>query len=144
MLDIGSGNGFPAIPILCFRPGLQAVLRERSERKGLFLDAVLRETGIEGVVIEASPIALQRGRREESLFHYVISRAALAPAQYLSQAAAQVLPGGRIFLYANASVGDLLAEEAPQSLELLAKEPIPDRRESFLYVLEHSKGRPAT
>jgi 16S rRNA G527 N7-methylase RsmG len=43
MLDVGTGNGFPALPILACRPGLAGVLLERSERKGLFLDAVVRE-----------------------------------------------------------------------------------------------------
>lgn len=45
LLDVGSGNGFPALPILACRPRLAGVLLERSERKGLFLDAVIREAG---------------------------------------------------------------------------------------------------
>jgi len=45
LLDVGSGNGFPALPILACRPWLRGVLLERSERKGLFLEAVVQECG---------------------------------------------------------------------------------------------------
>jgi 16S rRNA G527 N7-methylase RsmG len=55
LLDVGSGNGFPALPILACRPQLTGVLLERSERKGLFLDAAVRELGWTGrVVIDAT------------------------------------------------------------------------------------------
>ena len=37
LLDLGSGGGFPAIPLLIALPGLRAVLVERSERKVGFL-----------------------------------------------------------------------------------------------------------
>ncbi|HOH31285.1 MAG TPA: class I SAM-dependent methyltransferase [Candidatus Hydrogenedentes bacterium] len=40
LLDVGSGGGFPAIPIKCLLPGLRMVLVERSVRKAAFLHRV--------------------------------------------------------------------------------------------------------
>src|SRR5438093_3504946 len=43
LVDLGSGNGFPAVPLKILRPGLDLVLVESSEKKSAFLWAVVRE-----------------------------------------------------------------------------------------------------
>ena len=43
MLDVGSGNGFPAIPLLLARPMLHGVLLEPRERRWAFLKEAVRE-----------------------------------------------------------------------------------------------------
>jgi 16S rRNA (guanine(527)-N(7))-methyltransferase RsmG len=53
MLDIGSGNGFPAIPLLLARPGLAGVLLEPRERRWGFLREVVRELGLDAEVRRA-------------------------------------------------------------------------------------------
>ena len=45
LADLGSGNGYPALPILFARPDLRGELWERTARKTDFLAAVLRRTG---------------------------------------------------------------------------------------------------
>src|SRR6266705_5291960 len=52
LVDLGSGNGFPAIPIKVMRTGLDLVLVESSEKKSAFLWAVLRELGLKGARVE--------------------------------------------------------------------------------------------
>src|SRR3989449_10758737 len=52
LIDLGSGNGFPAIPLKILRPGLDLVLVESSERESAFLWAGVRR------------IAAQNGRVE--------------------------------------------------------------------------------
>lgn len=46
LVDLGSGNGFPALPILAARPGLGGLLVESSARKVDFLRAAARESGL--------------------------------------------------------------------------------------------------
>jgi 16S rRNA (guanine(527)-N(7))-methyltransferase RsmG len=46
LLDVGSGNGFPAVPLLLSRPELVGVLLEPRERRWGFLREVVRELGI--------------------------------------------------------------------------------------------------
>lgn len=42
-VDLGSGNGYPGLPLAAARPGLQLLLVEASVRKADFLRAVLRD-----------------------------------------------------------------------------------------------------
>jgi hypothetical protein len=46
LADLGSGNGFPALPILAARPRLAGLLVESSARKVDFLRAAARESGM--------------------------------------------------------------------------------------------------
>jgi len=51
LLDIGSGGGFPAIPLKIVFPDLRVALVERSERKVGFLRKVVGSLGLSGVHI---------------------------------------------------------------------------------------------
>ncbi len=46
LIDIGSGNGFPVVPLLVARPGVRGVLLEPRERRWAFLKEVVRELGL--------------------------------------------------------------------------------------------------
>ncbi len=48
-LDIGSGGGFPAIPIAIFRPNIQFVLAESIAKKAYFLERTVEELGLDNV-----------------------------------------------------------------------------------------------
>jgi 16S rRNA (guanine527-N7)-methyltransferase len=72
ILDIGSGGGFPSIPIRVFRPDLTFVLAEANRKKALFLKEVKKELNFEN-------ISIFNGRVEkmiipENRFDYIISR----------------------------------------------------------------------
>ncbi len=56
LADLGSGNGYPALPLLAARPALRGRLHERVARKADFLRAVLRKTGMNSrvEVVEAN------------------------------------------------------------------------------------------
>jgi 16S rRNA (guanine527-N7)-methyltransferase len=72
ILDIGSGGGFPSIPIRIFRPDLSFVLSESNKKKIAFLKEVKKELNLENVMV-------QNGKVEamdvpEKKYDYVISR----------------------------------------------------------------------
>lgn len=52
--DVGSGGGFPGLPLKLKYPHLQVVLIEVSNKKIQFLETVIRELGLENV--EVSPL----------------------------------------------------------------------------------------
>src|SRR5262245_14097645 len=53
-LDLGSGNGYPGIPLAIVRPGLIPVLAEASSKKAEFLREALIAAGLpEGRVLES-------------------------------------------------------------------------------------------
>ena len=135
MLDIGTGNGYPAIPILACRPALEGTLVERSEKKSLFLEAVLREGGGRRSRVLTRDLAA-RSDPDDEPFDYVVSRATLAPARYLEIASTWARPGGRVFLYAGEAAEGASADKAAHGLEILSRDPIRGRRDSYLFVLQ--------
>lgn len=50
MLDVGSGGGFPAIPLLICRPDVDGVLVESTGKKAGFLERVIGDLGLTGRV----------------------------------------------------------------------------------------------
>jgi 16S rRNA (guanine527-N7)-methyltransferase len=49
--DVGSGAGFPGIPIKIIRPEIRMYLIEPSEKKSEFLRNIIRQLGLEGIVV---------------------------------------------------------------------------------------------
>ena len=72
LLDIGTGGGFPGLPIAIAQPERDVVLLDRSEKKTTFLKQVVIELGLKNVVIETSRIE-SYGRLKQ--FDVIVSRA---------------------------------------------------------------------
>ena len=66
-IDIGSGGGFPAIPIKIFMPNLEVTLLEATEKKCNFLNIVIKELNLENIKVlngRAEELAKKDGLRE--------------------------------------------------------------------------------
>ena len=72
LLDIGSGGGFPAIPIRVFRPDLSMVLVESNKKKAAYLKEVKKELGWENITIFNGRV--EKMAKPEQGFDYVLSR----------------------------------------------------------------------
>ena len=72
ILDIGSGGGFPSIPIRVFRPDLSFVLVESNRKKASFLNEVKKELNFENVTIYNGRI--EKMTVPDTMFDYIISR----------------------------------------------------------------------
>lgn len=53
LLDVGSGGGFPAIPLLLVRPDLEGVLVEATGKKARFLEGAIQALGLTARVVNA-------------------------------------------------------------------------------------------
>ncbi|MCP4669261.1 MAG: 16S rRNA (guanine(527)-N(7))-methyltransferase RsmG, partial [Deltaproteobacteria bacterium] len=76
-LDVGSGAGFPAIPLKICKPGLEALLIEASAKKVSFLKQVIRAAGLPGIEVV-------RGRIEKEGNHLIPERQAIITARALA------------------------------------------------------------
>jgi 16S rRNA (guanine527-N7)-methyltransferase len=76
IVDVGSGAGFPGLPVAVFRPECQVVLVESHQRKAVFLREASR--GLANVCVLA-----QRAEDVSTPFDWLISRA-VAPQDVLS------------------------------------------------------------
>ena len=64
LLDVGSGAGFPAIPIALFRPDISIDMVESIHKKTLFLQLVKRQLGMDKVNIIENRLELLRPKAD--------------------------------------------------------------------------------
>jgi 16S rRNA (guanine527-N7)-methyltransferase len=72
LLDIGSGGGFPAIPIRVFRPDLSIVLAESNKKKATYLKELKKALGWNNITVFNGRV--EKMEKPERGFDYVISR----------------------------------------------------------------------
>jgi 16S rRNA (guanine527-N7)-methyltransferase len=92
-IDVGTGAGFPGIPLLIMRPDLQMVLLDSLAKRLKFLEAVCGELGVKAQLVHAR--AEEGGRKEDlrEQFDLVVSRA-VAPAAVLLELTVPFLKKG--------------------------------------------------
>jgi 16S rRNA (guanine527-N7)-methyltransferase len=91
--DIGTGAGFPGVPLALARPQLHVALVESSHKKGSFLQQAKAELGIPNVEVVCQRV--EQWRPAEP-FDAVISRAFAELVDFVAQAGHLVAPGGRM------------------------------------------------
>jgi len=119
--DVGSGAGFPGIPIKLFAPELRLTLVEAQNKKATFLREVIRTLGIEGAEIYGG-----RAENWNQRAAIVTMRAVEKFERVLPVTAALVAKGGILCLL----IGDGQTESAQQGLgsewRFSPAVPIPD------------------
>jgi len=136
LLDLGSGNGYPGIPIAAARPGLRATLVEASERKARFLRQVLERSPFrEARVLERS-VRRAADLEDVAPIRVLTARALGSWEKILPAVAAALAADGRLLLWAGGTV-DTVSRRAVwmRHLELLSRRPLPGRERSWVWVL---------
>lgn len=91
--DLGSGAGFPGVPLAIVRPDAAQVLIESRRKRANFLREVVRRCGlVNAEVLEERAEAVARQRAES--FDLVVSRAVWGMAEFLGLCRLLVRPGG--------------------------------------------------
>jgi 16S rRNA (guanine527-N7)-methyltransferase len=97
VLDIGSGGGFPSVPIRVFRSDLSFVLTESNRRKASFLKEIKEKLGF--VNVDVFPGRCEKVTEPKGSFDYVISRG-VGNLRVFSQIAKPfLLPDGRMYTF---------------------------------------------
>jgi 16S rRNA (guanine527-N7)-methyltransferase len=92
-IDLGSGAGFPGLPLKIWNPQLALTLIEANQRKAVFLREVVRALSLSGVIVVAD-----RAENVTEQASSVILRAVERFENILSVARKLVAPAGRIAL----------------------------------------------
>lgn len=97
LLDVGSGAGFPALPVVMVRPRLRAVLLEPNAKKAAFLAEVCRRLEL------SDRVNISRSRLEEysrpEKFDFVTSRAVRVTSPFLDQCLEFIKESGKLALW---------------------------------------------
>ena len=72
LLDIGTGGGFPGLPIAILQPQREVFLLDRSHKKTAFLRQAIIELGIKNVTVETTRIERYQ---PDARFSVIVSRA---------------------------------------------------------------------
>jgi 16S rRNA (guanine527-N7)-methyltransferase len=105
LVDVGSGAGFPGLPLKVVWPALFTVLLEPNQKKATFLKEVVRSAGIDGVEVRASRLdeslatdnaarKILRGRAS-----IVTMRAVAVSAELTADLRKLLRPGGLLALF---------------------------------------------
>lgn len=97
MADLGSGAGFPGVPIKIVRPELRVTLIESRQRRASFLAAVIRELGLTRIHVLADR-AEDLGDRITGSFDAVLARCAGGVTDILPIASSLVIAGGIVIV----------------------------------------------
>jgi len=92
-LDVGSGPGFPGIPIAIARPDLEVTVLDSSNKKCVFLEQAKAELGLKNVTVRCERVEQWRPQQP---FDLVVSRAFAELSDFVTQARHLVAPGGRM------------------------------------------------
>jgi len=125
LLDLGSGNGFPAIPLAVLHPGAQIVLVEASEKKSSFLWAVVRALGL-----KSAQVATRRVCRRADLIDFLPSRwityRGVKASELLEGDRPSLLEtGGRLLAFLSLEDAKAIHDRPPSGLRSIDRLPLP-------------------
>jgi 16S rRNA (guanine527-N7)-methyltransferase len=113
-IDLGSGGGYPGIPIAAALPAARALLLEPVAKKAGFLSAVVSATGL-GDTVEAAAVraeALAADRRHRGRWPGVTVRAVAGLAELVELAFPLLEPGGALIAWKRGDIDtELVAAE---------------------------------
>lgn len=130
LADVGSGAGFPGIPLAMARPSLEVTLIESNAKKFAFLNEVVRTLQIDNALpFHGRMTAFQHGNRR---FDVVTARALGQFDELVRWSCRQLIPSGRLVLW----VGDEDSRKIAADLRFTwgVPERIPGSERRFLLL----------
>ncbi|HEY4977963.1 MAG TPA: 16S rRNA (guanine(527)-N(7))-methyltransferase RsmG, partial [Candidatus Acidoferrum sp.] len=118
LADIGSGAGFPGIPMKILRPELELFLVESNIKKGTFLAEVVRDLGLKNTRVLIN--RYEELGEELAPLDYVCSRAVGEFGAFLEWAASEPVTARKVILW----IGGRDLEEAKKAERWDWQEPI--------------------
>ncbi len=130
LADVGSGGGFPGLPLKIIRPDLQVFLVESNVKKATFLAETIRELGLEGARVIVS--RYEELSEEVAPLDVVCSRAVGEFRAFLAWAGSPQIAATQVVLW----IGGSDLQEARRALGWDWRDPIaiPQSLRRFLLV----------
>lgn len=132
-LDLGSGNGFPGLPIAAARPGLSVALVDASQRKAQFLRRLLRDTATANAAVLETQVQRPADLEGSGPFRVVTCRAVGGWPKILPRLAPMVAPGGEVLVWAGADAEAISRRVVWRRYELVDRRALPLREQSWIW-----------
>ena len=98
-IDVGTGAGFPGVPLLILEPGLELTLADSLNKRLTFLDALLRELGLKAALVHGRAEDLGQDRLYRERYDAALSRAVASLPVLLEFTTPFVKVGGTAIAY---------------------------------------------
>lgn len=143
VLDVGTGGGFPGVPLAIARPDLRVELVDRTEKKVIFLRSTLARLGISNAT--ARHVRLEGHPAKEGIeaVDVAVSRAFAGPLEWIPFARPYVRPGGRTIAMLGGGRPDAEALRRAIGCDRLVRDvayQLPSGQRRGLLVVERSAG----
>lgn len=134
--DVGSGAGFPGIPIKIIRPEIEMFLIEPSRKKSAFLRHIIRQLGLENIgVIENSIEGITLNHELLFPVDIAVTRALFSIRDFIKKATPIVKEGGKLILNKGPKVQEELKLLKDIKYEILTLElPMSDIKRHIVIV----------
>jgi 16S rRNA (guanine527-N7)-methyltransferase len=119
LIDVGTGAGFPGIPLKILYPNLKLTLVESVGKKAMFCQHIVRVLGLEHVdVIQARAEDLGQGLQHREKYDWAVARA-VANLHVLSEYLIPLVKIGGSVLAQKGESGPVEAQSAEEAINLL-------------------------
>ena len=147
LIDIGTGAGFPGVPLKIVRPDLDIMLLDARNKKIEFLNQLLDLLNLSGRAVHASAQELVKKRGFSHNFDIVVSRAALSITNFVKFSAGFLKPGGMMVAYKGFDIeeelkaAELTLKKAKLLVYALHKFELPNQNKRSLLLLKKEERR---
>ena len=118
--DVGSGAGFPGLPIKIIRPEIEMYLIEPSRKKAAFLKHIIRQLGLrKAEVIEKRIEEIRANQELAELVDVAVTRALFSIEDFMKKASHIVKEGGTLILNKGPKVDEELKKLQDVKYEVL-------------------------
>jgi len=119
LVDVGTGAGFPGLPLKILYPNLQLTLVESVGKKAMFCQHIVRVLGLDGVdVIQARAETLGQDPKHRESYDWAVARA-VAPMNVLGEFLLPLVKVGGMMLAQKGESGPAEAQSAEGAMKLL-------------------------
>ncbi len=137
VVDIGSGAGFPGIPIKILRPEIMMYLIEPSRKKASFLTHIIKTLGLDRIEVMEKRIEDVKSL----IVDVAVTRALFDIRDFFKKASSHVREGGRLILSKGPKVSEELKKTRDVNYELLTLNLPVSKIKRFIVIVK--KGAPA-
>ncbi len=113
-IDVGTGAGFPSLPLLIYRPDLKGTLCDSLNKRCVYLEKACAEIGIKAEIIHARSEELGRKQREK--YDFSTARAVAAMPVLMEYCMPFVKAGGRFIALKSVNEDMSAADNAAKQL----------------------------
>ena len=148
LIDVGTGAGFPAVPIKLLRPDIQITLLDSLQKRLTFLEAVCGQLGIQAELLHARAEDAGRDPARRERYDVATSRAVAGMDLLAEYCLPLVRPGGVLLALkgsggaAEAQAGAAMVERCGGTLRAVKEYALPSGDRRTLVVVEKTSPPP--